>query len=239
VAGGHGATQRRLNEDNHVKTIISIFLVLATFSAQAEETVYVTDEVKLQIRSGQGTKFRILASAKTGTSLTLLKADDASGWSHIKTQKGTTGWVLSRLLTSTPVARLQLASTTSKLASAATELTALKEVLKNLQSDHQTMISKTGALKTEKTRLIQELTSIRHASSKAIEIQKERNQLQERIINLKRDMQTVSHEKQILEESTSQDWFLIGAGVILAGIILGLILPRISWRRKTSNWDSF
>jgi SH3 domain protein len=52
-------------------------------------------------------------------------------------------------------------------------------------------------------------------------------------------MQTVSHEKQTLEESTSQDWFLIGAGVLLGGIILGLILPRISWRRKTSSWDSF
>jgi SH3 domain protein len=213
--------------------------MLATFSAQAEETVYVTDEVKLQIRSGQGTKFRILTSAKTGTTLTLLEEDDASGWSRIRTPKGTTGWVLSRLLTSTPVARLQLAATTSKLASAATEVIALKEALKNLQSDHQTMASETEALKTGKTRLIQELTSIRHASSKAIQIQKERNQLRERIINLERDMQTVSHEKQTLEESTLQDWFLIGAGVLLGGIILGLILPRISWRRKTSNWDSF
>jgi SH3 domain protein len=227
------------SEGVHVKTIISVFLILATFSAQAEETVYVTDEVKLQIRSGQGTKFRILTSAKTGASLTLLETDDASGWSRVRTQKGSTGWVLSRLLTSTPVARLQLAATTSKLASVATEITALKKVLKNLQSDHQEMASEAEALKTEKSRLIQELTSIRQASSKAIEIQKERNQLQERIINLERDMQTVSHEKQTLEESTSQDWFLIGAGVLLGGIILGLILPRISWRRKTSSWDSF
>ena len=101
------------------------------------------------------------------------------------------------------------------------------------------MASETEALKTEKTHLIRELTSIRHASSKAIQIQKERNQLQERIINLERDMQTVSHEKQTLEESTSQDWFLIGAGVLLGGIILGLILPRIRWRRRTSSWDSF
>ena len=101
------------------------------------------------------------------------------------------------------------------------------------------MASENETLETEKARLIQELTSIRHASSKAIEIQKERNQLQERIINLKRDMQTISHEKQTLEEDTLQDWFLIGAGVLLAGIILGLILPRISWRRKTSSWDSF
>jgi SH3 domain protein len=31
---------------------------------------------------------------------------------------------------------------------------------------------------------------------------------------------------------------MVGAGVVLIGILAGLIIPRIRWRKK-SSWDTF
>jgi SH3 domain protein len=38
-----------------------------------------------------------------------------------------------------------------------------------------------------------------------------------------------------IKRNTQRDWFLIGAGVLFGGILLGLILPRLKLRRR-SGW---
>ena len=80
--------------------------------------------------------------------------------------------------------------------------------------------------------------AIRQASANAIQIQAERDALRERVVNLERELDTLRREKKALDEDQRQDWFMIGAGVLLGGIFLGVILPRLSWRKK-SGWSSF
>ncbi|NJD05784.1 MAG: TIGR04211 family SH3 domain-containing protein, partial [Methylococcaceae bacterium] len=69
-------------------------------------------------------------------------------------------------------------------------------------------------------------------------IQAERDQLQETVINLQRDLESLKRAKQAQEADVRQNWFMIGAGVLFSGVLLGLILPRMSWRKR-SSWDSF
>ncbi len=56
---------------------------------------------------------------------------------------------------------------------------------------------------------------------------------------MERENQQLKREKQALEDSTNQDWFLYGGILAFTGIFLGLIIPKIRWQRKTSNWDTF
>ena len=58
-------------------------------------------------------------------------------------------------------------------------------------------------------------------------------------MNVERELQQIKREKQALEDSTKQDWFLYGGMLSFIGIFLGLLLPKLSWQRKTSNWDTF
>jgi SH3 domain protein len=51
-------------------------------------------------------------------------------------------------------------------------------------------------------------------------------------------MQTLQQENAGLKDRTARDWFMVGAGVVLLGILAGLFIPRIRWRRK-SSWDTF
>jgi SH3 domain protein len=222
-----------------VKKILAAMLLLATFCVQGAQTVYVTDKLEILLRSGKGTEYKILSSLRTGAVLTVLESDKNGGWTYVRTEDGKTGWVLSRFLTEAAPARVQLVKTNKTLQTLQEETKQLKDELAALKASQKDANTYNETLTKEKNQLIQEVTSIRQASSDAIQILEERNQLQERVVNLENDLQKLKRENKTLEDSTAQDWFLIGAGVLLGGILLGLILPKLSWKRKTRSWDSF
>jgi SH3 domain protein len=58
-------------------------------------------------------------------------------------------------------------------------------------------------------------------------------------VALERNMQTVQQENESLKDRTARDWFMVGAAVVLLGILVGLIIPRIRWRKKSSWGDTF
>jgi SH3 domain protein len=49
-------------------------------------------------------------------------------------------------------------------------------------------------------------------------------------------LNNVQQENENLRDRTARDWFIVGAGVVLVGIIIGLIIPKIRFRKKKSNW---
>jgi SH3 domain protein len=92
--------------------------------------------------------------------------------------------------------------------------------------------------RAEIDRLRGELIAIRQASANTIQIQSERDRLQEHVIKLEQELEIMRREKNALDSDNRQDWFLIGSGVLFFGILLGVFLPRLSWR-KTPSWNSF
>jgi len=40
-----------------------------------------------------------------------------------------------------------------------------------------------------------------------------------------------------LKDRSEREWFVRGAGVVIVGILIGLIVPRLKLRKK-SSWDS-
>jgi SH3 domain protein len=84
----------------------------------------------------------------------------------------------------------------------------------------------------------QELAEIKRTASSALAIDSENKDLKSRLVALERNLQTLQQENENLKDRTARDWFMVGAGVVLLGIIAGLIIPRIRWRKK-SSWDTF
>lgn len=94
------------------------------------------------------------------------------------------------------------------------------------------------SLSADKEKLNRELTELKKTSANAVQIKTERDNLQERVVNVERDLQQLKLENQALKDSANQDWFLYGGGLALAGVILGFIIPKISWGRR-NTWGSF
>ena len=72
----------------------------------------------------------------------------------------------------------------------------------------------------------------------ALAIDSENKDLKSRLVSLERQLQTVQQENESLKDRTARDWFMVGAAVVLLGIIIGLIIPKIRFRKK-SSWDTF
>lgn len=222
-----------------VKIITFGILLLTATLGHAAQTVYVTDSLEILLRSGQGTEFKIIASVETGTPLTRIRENKTSGWTQVRTLDRQKGWVLTRFLTNTPVASVRLKALSENFDRLKEKNTLLSTELSALKSSLNETVTQKDTLSDERAKLSQDLAKIQHASENSLQILNERDQLQERVVNLERNLQTLKRDKQTLEDSSSQDWFMIGAAVLFSGIALGLILPRISWRRKTSSWESF
>jgi SH3 domain protein len=221
-----------------VKSIIlSLALVLGVLGQAMAETRYVSDRLEIQMRAGKGTQFRILRSLPSGTPLEVLEVDKQNQYSRVRAPDGVEGWVLNHLLMSGPSARDRLAKADKNLAQLVLENRKLKAALAELRQAKGSTEQERSALKKEANKLSQELERIRRTASSALAIDAENKELKSRIVGYERQSQSLLQENQSLKDRTARDWFMVGAGVILLGIIIGLIIPRIRWRKK-SSWDS-
>ena len=219
------------------KGIFFFILLLASTAIIAEEVRYVTDSFSITMRTGQGTQHKIVKSPKSGVKMTLLKEDKETGYSHVRLASGLEGWVLSRYLLKEPIAKTQLAQAYSKIKTLQSTVEDLQSQLSTISKSKKGFENDSGRLSKENTKLQKELKHIKEIASNQIAINDENKKLQEEVLTLKRDMQTVQQENMGLQDRSARDWFLIGAGVCILGIILGLVLPNLRFRRKQS-WNS-
>lgn len=125
-----------------------------------------------------------------------------------------------------------------KLNDLSEEKKALESELATLRSGKDAAETSSHDLGSENERLTAELAAIRQASANVLQIEAERNRLRESVVTAERELEAKRLENQALAEDERQRWFLIGAGVLFGGFILGLIVPQLGWRKR-SSWDSF
>jgi SH3 domain protein len=202
------------------------------------ETRYVTDQSTITLRKGESTRHKIVRNLPSGEAVQQLEIKESSGYSKIRTEDGTTGYVLTRQLQDEPVARARLAAMETKLAELQQAPDRLATRLAELQAAHEELQVEHQELSGEKGRLEQELASIKHASANVVQITEERSELRKNVADLTRQVANLRQENQDLKNQTTQRWFLIGAGVVTGGILIGLVLPHLRFRRRRDSWGS-
>ncbi len=222
-----------------MKNIFFLVSCLLILSGNAvAETRYVSDTLEITMRSGKGTSFGITRMLRSGTPVEVLNVDKKSGYTQVRTNSGKEGWVLSRFLMKGQAARERLATAEKNLAELELENRKLTTAMATLKEEKGTLESNLSALEGESRGVSQELAEIRRTASSALAIDSENKDMKGRMVSLERQLQTVQQENETLKDRTARDWFMVGAAVILLGIIVGLIIPKIRFRKK-SSWDTF
>ena len=216
-----------------INHILLALLILSPLISSAETTRYVSDQLEITMRNGQGVKFAIKRVLTSGDRLDLIETD-SSGYSKVRTIEGVEGWVLTRYLMNAPSVRNLVADSEQKVANLELELAETKEELQNLSTKVTTSDSKSMTIKETSQRLKKELDSLQITASSSIALHNENIQLKEKILQADLRMQGLVLENTSIKNSDSQSWFLSGVAVLLGGIILGLILPRLRLQRKNS-----
>jgi SH3 domain protein len=217
-------------------SLLGVCLLFTAMAGAAAETRYVSDELQITLRSGQSTQHQILRMITSGTPLEVLENDADTGYTRVRTPQDVEGWVLTRYLMDHPSAEDQLANAQKKMARLQDDNKNLQAKLNTVSGDKTSLDKDKSELLAKNDKLQTELDRIRKTAADALAIESERNRLANEAQTLKTELQTVQQENLSLKNRSDRDWFVRGAGVVLLGILLGLILPRIRFGGR-SRWN--
>ena len=208
--------------------IVPILFVIYSCTAWSEDLAgHVSQEPEVKLKTGYGKNVRVIRTLEAGTPVIVTGSNPKNGMSEIKIPStGETGWIPTRQIvmdgasSPAPLNPVTPSSLSTENAS---------EQLANKSSEE--LIAEVNRLRTE-------MIAVRQAAGDSLKIQTERDQLQQTVISLKQELEQAHRDRNRLNDDQKQAWFLIGGSVLVVGIVLGIILPRLSVRRK-SDWGTF
>lgn len=218
--------------------ISALFLVLTLLTAAIAESVWVSDIFEVTLRTGPTTSNAIQMMVESGTELEVLEEDAAAGYTRVRTNGGTEGWVLSRYLMPEASARQQLETLTSQLTSANAEGTSRESQLGAIRGEYDSAKRRIAELEKSESSLQQELAEVRRTAANTLAIDSQNKGLQQQLTDTEIQVNVLEQANDELSGQTTRNWFITGALVLFGGVLLGLILPRMKWQKK-SRYDSF
>lgn len=219
-----------------VKIFMLTGLALAALSASAQELNYVNDILVITLRSGPGNQYQIIKTIPSGTEMAVLERPNQEYAKVRLTKDGTEGWVLTQYLTSKPVARQRLAAAEARLAKVEEQNQKLNEELAALRQSHGSLEKDAAALRDQYDSEQKRLARLQEVSARPLQLEAENKELKQQNITLSKNLDILTQENNALQDRSERDWFVAGAGVLLVGMIVGLIVPKLRLRKKNS-WE--
>lgn len=201
---------------------------------QDGEQAWVTDEFEVTMRNGKSNRQAIVRMLPSGTRVQLLEEDSEAGYSRVRSRSGAEGWVLSRYLLASPPARVTLPGVRDQLARSESQRKQLNRDLREAREENAALKRQLGQSENSGEDLQRELGRIRSLSSKTVQIDAENRDLKQTLQQTEQELEDAREEGRRLASRSNREWFVIGALVVMFGILVGLILPRIRWKKKSS-----
>ncbi len=206
-----------------VTTWICLMFLLAS-SAWAQSTMYVTDKLQVTVRSGPSVENKVVHVLNSGDRVEALSAVQ-DGWIKVRTEGDKEGWMISRYLQEEMPALIKIQKLDPEnktLLTRMEELTKNNQELKKSLGQAQGRVAELEAAYAKLEKDAADVLALRNAHKK---LQEEYAAYKERVSNL-------STEVESLRLSNNLKWFLAGAGVLLAGWLIGLAMGR---RKRRSS----
>ena len=197
---------------------------------------YVRDSITLPLRQTQSVESAIVhPGVSSGTILTIVKEDSGSGFTRVRTTDGFEGWIASRHLIVEPTARMQLDKLNTELDNLRKTNVRLEQEQANVPTDQRLAAQQLTQLRSDNTRLQEELQTLQQAPDNAIQLAQENIELKKS--NTAMQTQLVESNKAITELQRAQNYTLFreGALAVIAGAILTALIPRLK-PKKRSDW---
>ena len=211
---------------------VALMMVVATAVGQ---TLYVSDQLVITVRTGPSTANSIISNLVSGDAVEVLQINAETGYTRVRLVSGTEGWVLGRYLVASPVSQDRLIIAESDLAEAQATVATLEGSVAMLAAELEVTGRRLEETETDNASLTKELADLRAASENVLSIRDQNESLRRRLNERNEEAELLAIDNDRLRNRATRDWFVAGAGVFLAGIIVGLIAPGLR-RRRRSQW---
>ncbi len=211
-----------------IRMILCLLCLLPFTPGFAAQLRYLGNQPDLALRAGPDAKQPVIRMLPVGAPVQVLEAAPG-GWSKVKTQDGTLGWVLARNLMAQPPIKAKSQPADKKSAAANPDLAQQMAQNELALREAQAAIEK---LTQEKETLARQL----QMAQEGLKLSSTNQQLREQVATLQHQLQGLEEQVEQLADHSRQDWFLTGAGVLLVGLLLGLFMPRVRPQKRRDRW---
>jgi len=210
--------------------LVIIVLLLAVGVAHAQ-SAYVTDVFEITLRSGPTNSNKILKMLPSSTPVEVLRTD--KDWSLVRAE-GLEGWVLARYLTKTAPAALQVERFAKENETLNAKMAEMSEKTSATTGENQALLDRLNRAETELASLQQRYAELEQGSKAYVDLKKAHDELIVLQADTVQRAETLEMKIKNLSGDTQFRWFLTGAGVVGASLLLGLVLGRLQ-RKKTGR----
>jgi len=206
---------------------VFLFMLPATLFA---ETRYVSEVREITLRTGPSAEYKIISMVKSGTPMTVLAEQE--DWTQVQLGDGKEGWVLAQFLQTKVPDAILLENLQKKHASLTTEADTLRNENQGLKEQVATLTSDLDTCRSEYDTLNTAHEALKTDSADFLELQATHESTVKELAAQKEKADRLEDELSGLINDKRLKWFLLGAGVLLVGIIIGFITkPQ---RRRSS-----
>ncbi len=223
--------------NNPTKLLVIALLSLISSFVFAQQTIYVSDVLYVPLRSGAGIEYRIInAAMKSGTQLTRVEQSEDQVWSKVKTQSGDEGWIRNQYLTEVMTSQLRLNLAETKLARIEKVNAELKAQNTTLSKENATLSREGKKVSSSKQRIANELDKLKQLSAGAVELDRNYQELLQKHEVTQTQRDSLMAENEQLKGDKSLTFMLYGAGILVLGIILAIVVPVLKPKKGYSEW---
>jgi len=204
-------------------TIVPILIALIIGTSMTppvsadSHTRYVIDQVVLTVRDKPLGEGEVIHRLTTGDAMFLTGLSNGS-YVEVAIPNGPKGWVDADFITATPISKVELERQLERSLAIQAES---EDALVQLSEDYR--------------RLSEELDELRNNQGKPSEFEAQIEQLKLDITASREETEKLDRKNKELLESSQWEWFLAGAGTLILGILIGLVIAR---RSRRSIWGN-
>jgi SH3 domain protein len=200
------------------------------------DTVYIRDILYVPLRDGQSVEYRILHRAvRTGTKLERLESNKDTGYSRVRMSDGLEGWLQSQYLVKDPVARDLLVKVEQELGKLKNRHQQTLIELEEFTSREAYITESNTSLQSKNDALTDELNNLTALAANVIAIDEQNKQFIEEHDSLLNEIDALFVANQSFQDTSNQQWFLRGAGIILVGLLIGFWTSRKLYNKRSST----
>lgn len=208
---------------------VTAWLCLVFFAATpawAGANMYVTDQLQVTVRSGPSVENKVIHVVNSGDRIEVI-SEVQDGWVKVRADDGKEGWMIARYLQEEMPALLKI----KKLDPQNKTLLARME---ELSKENQDLKNSLGKAQGRVAELESAYAKLEKDASDVLALRNAHKKLQEEYAAHKERLDNVSTELESLRLGGNLKWFLAGAGVLLAGWLIGLAMGRRKRRSSSS-----
>ncbi len=214
-----------------LQRLVFLGIVLMCFSANGfAESLYVTDQLKLTLRSGPSTGHKVLAVVESGQKVEMLEPGE--DWSMVRNANGKEGYVLTRYLMPNPTHNVRLEQLQTKHKALMQQTATLLEENRRFRSESKKLKSSLGENEKVLKKLRTDYDKLKAGSAEYIELKEKYKTVSGQLAEQTKRADALDKELRAIEINQYIKWFLAGSGVLLVGFIVGFSARR--QRRRPS-----